>query len=133
MLEGIARGGGAEFLTALDLRLAAADAVLGQPELALGLIPGAGGTARLGRLLGRGRALRLMLTGADVDAATAADIGWVDEIVPAGAVGSARTRSHGGTPRCRRRGRGGAQTGGGHRESTISPPACSPNPRPTPS
>ena len=85
VLEGAARGGGAEFLTALDLRIATPGALLGQPELALGLIPGAGGTARLGRLVGRSRALHLMLTGADVDAPTAAAIGWVDEVVAAAA------------------------------------------------
>jgi enoyl-CoA hydratase/carnithine racemase len=86
VLEGAARGGGAEFLTALDLRLASATAVLVQPEVALGLIPGAGGTARLGRLLGRSQALRLILTGEDVDAQRAYELGWVDEVLPAGAV-----------------------------------------------
>src|SRR4051794_6495518 len=86
VLEGAARGGGAEFLTALDLRLASSTAVLGQPEVALGLIPGAGGTARLGRLLGRSRALRLILTGDDVDAQRAYEMGWVDEVLPPGAV-----------------------------------------------
>jgi enoyl-CoA hydratase/carnithine racemase len=60
--------------------------VLGQPEVALGLIPGAGGTARLGRLLGRSRALQLILTGADVDAQRACELGWVDDVLPAGAV-----------------------------------------------
>jgi enoyl-CoA hydratase/carnithine racemase len=86
VLEGAARGGGAEFFTALDLRLAGATAILGQPEVALGLIPGAGGTARLGRLLGRSQALRLILTGEDVDAQRAYELGWVDEVVTAGAV-----------------------------------------------
>jgi enoyl-CoA hydratase/carnithine racemase len=86
VLEGAARGGGAEFLTALDLRLASSTALLGQPEVALGLIPGAGGTARLGRLLGRSQALRLILTGEDVDAQRAYELGWVDEVLPAGAV-----------------------------------------------
>jgi enoyl-CoA hydratase/carnithine racemase len=86
VLEGTARGGGSEFLTALDLRLASATAVLGQPEVALGLIPGAGGTARLGRLLGRSQALRLILTGEDVDAQRAYELGWLDEVQPADAV-----------------------------------------------
>lgn len=86
VLEGAARGGGAEFFTALDLRLASRAAVLGQPEVALGLIPGAGGTARLGRLLGRSRALRLILTGEDVDAQRAYELGWVDEVLPSDAV-----------------------------------------------
>src|SRR3954453_2774101 len=86
VLEGAARGGGAEFLTALDLRLASSTAVLGQPEVALGLIPGAGGTARLGRLLGRSRALQLILTGDDVDAQRAYELGWVNEVLPEGDV-----------------------------------------------
>ena len=86
VLEGAARGGGSEFFTALDLRLASTTAVLGQPEVALGLIPGAGGTARLGRLLGRSQALRLILTGDDVDARRAYELGWVDEVLPQGAV-----------------------------------------------
>lgn len=85
-LEGAARGGGSEFFTALDLRLASTSSVLGQPEVALGLIPGAGGTARLGRLLGRSQALRLILTGDDVEAQRAYELGWVDEVLPTDAV-----------------------------------------------
>jgi enoyl-CoA hydratase/carnithine racemase len=80
MLDGIARGGGAEFLAALDLRYASTRAVLGQPEVPMGILPGAGGTTRLPRLLGRGRALEVILTGRDVDAAEALAIGWVDAV-----------------------------------------------------
>jgi len=81
MLDGIARGGGAEFLAALDLRYASTRAVLGQPEVAMGILPGAGGTTRLPRLLGRSKALEIILTGRDVDGTEAAAIGWVDAVV----------------------------------------------------
>jgi enoyl-CoA hydratase/carnithine racemase len=83
MIEGAARGGGAEFATALDLRYGSPRAVLGQPEVPLGILPGAGGTARLPRLLGRGRALEVILTGRDVAADEAAAIGWLDAVFPA--------------------------------------------------
>ena len=83
MIEGAARGGGAEFATALDLRYGSPRAVLGQPEVPLGILPGAGGTARLPRLLGRGRALELILTGRDVAADEAVAIGWLDAVFPA--------------------------------------------------
>lgn len=81
MIDGIARGGGAEFLTALDLRYGSTRTVLGQPEVPLGILPGAGGTVRLPRLLGRGAALELILTGRDVDAHEAAGLGWLDVVV----------------------------------------------------
>lgn len=81
VLDGAARGGGAEFLTALDLRIGTPRAVLGQPEVAMGILPGAGGTARLPHLLGRGRALEVILTGRDVDADDARAIGWLDAVV----------------------------------------------------
>jgi enoyl-CoA hydratase/carnithine racemase len=77
-----ARGGGAEFLAALDLRFGSERAVLGQPEVAMGILPGAGGTARLPHLLGRGRALEVILSGRDVDAEEAARIGWLDAVYP---------------------------------------------------
>lgn len=83
VLDGVARGGGAEFLTALDLRYASPRAVLGQPEVPMGILPGAGGTSRLPRLLGRGKALEVILTGRDVAAEEALAIGWVDAVVPA--------------------------------------------------
>ena len=68
VVDGAARGGGAEFLAALDLRYGSERAVLGQPEVAMGILPGAGGTARLPHLLGRGRALEVILSGRDVGA-----------------------------------------------------------------
>lgn len=81
VLDGAARGGGAELLAALDLRLGSTRAVLGQPEVGMGILPGAGGTARLPHLLGRGRALEVVLTGRDVSAEEAAAIGWLDAVV----------------------------------------------------
>ncbi len=85
VLEGQTLGGGLELAMAATLRLAGRDARLGLPETRLGLIPGAGGTQRLPRLVGRGRALDLMLTPRTVDAAEAHAIGLVDRLVDAGA------------------------------------------------
>jgi len=82
MIDGQARGGGAEFITALDLRVGSERTVLGQPEVPMGILPGAGGTSRLPRLLGRGRALDIMLTARDIDATEALAIGWIDRLVP---------------------------------------------------
>ncbi|WP_397452985.1 enoyl-CoA hydratase/isomerase family protein [Pseudomonas sp. NA-150] len=82
-LRGRARGAGSEFLLALDMRFASREnAVLGQPEIAVGLLPGAGGTVRLSQLLGRGRALEVCLGGDDFDADTAAQYGWINRAVP---------------------------------------------------
>lgn len=81
VLDGAARGGGAEFLTALDIRIGTPRSVLGQPEVAMGILPGAGGTARLPHLLGRARALDVILSGRDVDADEALAIGWLDALV----------------------------------------------------
>ncbi len=81
VLDGAARGGGAELLAALDLRIGSSRAVLGQPEVAMGILPGAGGTARLPHLLGRGRALAVVLTGRDATAQEALSIGWLDVVV----------------------------------------------------
>ena len=82
VLDGYARGGGAELLAALDYRIASDRSVLGQPEVPMGILPGAGGTARLARLLGRGRALEVILSGRDVPADEACALGWVHEVVP---------------------------------------------------
>ncbi len=81
VLDGAARGGGCEFLSALDLRVGSPRAVVGQPEVAMGILPGAGGTARWPRMVGRGRALEIVLTGRDVDAAEALALGWLDLLV----------------------------------------------------
>ncbi|MCV7154863.1 enoyl-CoA hydratase/isomerase family protein [Mycolicibacterium pyrenivorans] len=90
-IDGLALGGGLELAMACTLRVAGADAKLGLPEVKLGLIPGAGGTQRLPRLVGRGAALDIMLTGRQIDAAEALRIGLVDRLAPAGsAVSSAR-------------------------------------------
>lgn len=78
-LRGRARGAGSEFLLALDMRFASRErALLGQPEVAVGLLPGAGGTVRLAQLLGRGRALEVCLGGEDFDADTAERYGWIN-------------------------------------------------------
>jgi enoyl-CoA hydratase len=84
VLEGQALGGGLELAMAASLRVAGRDARLGLPETRLGLIPGAGGTQRLPRLVGRGRALDLMLTPRTVDAAEAHAIGLVDRLTEPG-------------------------------------------------
>ncbi len=86
-VDGAARGGGAEFLAAVDLRFGSERAVLGQPEVAMGILPGAGGTARLPHLLGRSRALDVILTGRDVGAEEALNIGWLDRTFPQAALG----------------------------------------------
>jgi len=82
-INGVALGGGCELALACTLRLAADTARLGLPEVKLGLIPGYGGTQRLTRLIGRGAALRLMLSASIVDAAEALRLGLVEEVVPA--------------------------------------------------
>ena len=80
-VRGFALGGGCELAMACILRLAAEDAKFGQPEVKLGVIPGYGGSQRLPRLVGRGAALKLLLTGAVIDAREALRIGLVDEVV----------------------------------------------------
>ncbi len=82
LLDGAARGGGCEFLSALDLRMGSPRSVIGQPEVAMGILPGAGGTARWPRLVGRARALDILLSGRDVEAQEALEIGWLDWLVP---------------------------------------------------
>lgn len=82
-IEGRARGGGSEFALSLDLRFAAiGPALLSQPEVSVGIIPGGGGTQRLPRLMGRGRALEAVLGCADFDAETAERYGWVNRALP---------------------------------------------------
>jgi enoyl-CoA hydratase/carnithine racemase len=83
LVEGIARGGGSEIALSCDLRFATPNARFGQPEVALGIIPGAGGTQRLTRLVGRARALEIVLGCADVSAAEAATIGYVNSMLGA--------------------------------------------------
>ena len=85
-INGFALGGGCEIAMACTLRIAAATAKLGQPEIALGLIPGFGGTQRLPRLVGRGRALEMLLTGAPIDADEAWRIGLINKVVPPAAL-----------------------------------------------
>jgi enoyl-CoA hydratase/carnithine racemase len=82
-VTGYALGGGCELALAADIRIAADDATLGQPEVLLGLIPGAGGTQRLARLVGPSRAKDIIFTGRFVTAEEALAIGLVDRVVPA--------------------------------------------------
>jgi len=85
-VTGYALGGGCELALAADVRFAADDAVLGQPEILLGIIPGAGGTQRLSRLVGPSVAKDLIFTGRFVRADEALRIGLVDKVVPDGGV-----------------------------------------------
>jgi enoyl-CoA hydratase/carnithine racemase len=82
-INGFALGGGCETAMACTIRLAAENAKFGQPEVKLGVIPGGGGTQRLPRLVGKGQALQLILTGEMIGAQEAYRIGLVNEIVPA--------------------------------------------------
>lgn len=82
-INGFALGGGCELAMACTLRLAADTARLGQPEINLGLLPGYAGTQRLSRLVGKGKAMELILTGAPIPAAEAERIGLVNRVVPA--------------------------------------------------
>jgi enoyl-CoA hydratase len=82
-INGFALGGGCELAMACTIRLAAESARLGQPEINLGIIPGYAGTQRLARLIGRGRALELLLTGDHMTAAEAHRLGLVNRVVPA--------------------------------------------------
>ena len=81
-VNGFALGGGCELAMACSIRIAAESAKFGQPEVKLGVMPGYGGTQRMPRLVGKGRALKLILSGDIIDAAEAYRIGLVDEVVP---------------------------------------------------
>ncbi len=83
-INGLALGGGMELSMACDLRIVAANAQMGQPEIKLGLFPGAGGTQRLPRLVGAGIAKELMYLGEPINAAEAHRIGLANRVVPAG-------------------------------------------------
>jgi enoyl-CoA hydratase len=82
-INGYALGGGCELAMACTLRIASENARLGQPEVKLGIIPGYAGTQRLPRLVGKGRALELILTGEPIGAQEALRIGLVNQVVPA--------------------------------------------------
>src|ERR1700758_2729045 len=82
-VNGFALGGGCEAAMACTMRIATEHAKFGQPEVKLGLLPGGGGTQRLPRLVGKGRALQLILTGETISAQEAYRIGLVNEVVPA--------------------------------------------------
>jgi enoyl-CoA hydratase/carnithine racemase len=87
-IEGRVRGAGSEFVLACDMRFAAREsAIFSQPELGFGLIPGAGGVQHLTRLLGRARALEVMLSAEDYDAELAERYGWINRALPAGELG----------------------------------------------
>ncbi len=83
VIDGRVGGGGSEVALACDMRFCTPAAIFNQPEVALGIIPGGGGTVRLPRLIGRSRALEAILGCDDIDAATAAQWGWVNRVIEA--------------------------------------------------
>jgi len=94
-VDGAARGGGAEFLTALDLRYGSPRTVVGWPEVPVGILPGAGTTARLPGIFGRARTLEILLTARDFHADEALALGWLQEIVdPIELPGRVRSVAH---------------------------------------
>jgi len=91
MINGFCLGGGCEIAMCCDIRVASENARLGQPEINIGIFPGGGGTQRLPRLVGWGRAKELLYTGRIIDAAEAERIGLVDKVVPPDELGSTVT------------------------------------------
>jgi enoyl-CoA hydratase/carnithine racemase len=81
-INGYALGGGCELALACDFRIASTSTRFGLPEINLGIIPGAGGTQRLPKLIGKSRALELIMTGEPIDATAAKEIGLIDKLVP---------------------------------------------------
>jgi enoyl-CoA hydratase/carnithine racemase len=81
-IRGRTRGAGSEFVLATDIRFASEQAIFGQFEVGVGAVPGGGPMARLGRLVGRGRALEILLGGDDIPAELAAEYGYVNRVVP---------------------------------------------------
>lgn len=92
LINGFALGGGCELAMACHLRIAAETAKFGQPEVNLGLIPGYGGTQRMARLMGKGRALELLLTGNMIDAQRAFETGLVNQVVAADTLKTSGTK-----------------------------------------
>ncbi len=114
-VNGFALGGGCELAMACHLRVASEQARFGQPEVKLGIGPGYGGTVRLPRLVGKGRALELLLTGQMIDAQEAYRIGLVNRVVPADRLLKECEEILHCDPRERSAGGAGLPGGGGHR------------------